>query len=215
METSSTTIVSVETVKENRNLLRRLRRRRSRSPGSQSTAEFSSAELSCHSEDDAFLNRRKGCLKIKDQAGSVAATYGQEATHKTVSWNAVEVHFHGVRLGDNPACSRGPPVCIEWNAFESLALDLEEYEETKPETRSKHQMLLPAMVREDWLRNAGYSRGEIKEQLKEVLKIKESRHRSSSDGKLKEKLKGLGRIFLVKRTAAAPETGEVDETHID
>ena len=54
---------------------------------------------------------------------------------------------------------------------------MDEYEEYRPEgdrRRGKQEMLVPARVREDWLRTAGYSRGEMKEAVEDVARIQRS-----------------------------------------
>lgn len=103
---------------------------------------------------------------------------------KKVSFGHVRIYSHKCTLGDNPAVASGPPLTVEWKAFDTHTLDLDSYEEKKPEPRSKDAMILPRSLREAILRKEGFSRGEMKEVTEEVMKIQLERRRSSRDTRL-------------------------------
>jgi hypothetical protein len=100
-----------------------------------------------------------------------------------VHFGMVEVYCHAYTLGDNPSVAGGVPVTIDWKAHESFHIDLEQYEQYKPEPRSQKAMVLPASVRSTILRNHGFSRGEIKEATEQVDHIRKQREQSSRDGR--------------------------------
>jgi hypothetical protein len=95
-------------------------------------------------------------------------------------------------MGDNPSVSSGPPVTIDWEHQDVKECDLSYYEEGKPEKRSKAQMLLPAEVREAWMRDQGYARSEMLEVGKEINRIKKGRSAAISQQK-REPLFSFGR----------------------
>lgn len=177
-------------------LMAKTRRRKSTSSrtliiedGSTRSSTVSSV-VSPQQEEDTELPTRKGCLKYRTQEQSLNDSRKQSppTTLSTVSWSNVTVHSHAIELCDNPAVSSGPPISIGWKAFDTTTLPLDEYETAKPPPRDKNQMIVPRFVREDWLREQGYSRRDITEAVKEISKVKANRNQSASDGLLKERL---------------------------
>jgi hypothetical protein len=102
-----------------------------------------------------------------------------------VRWGTVEIHSHAITLGDN-VCSCGPPVTIGWTAFDTIVVQVDAYESRKPAPRHKGEMLLPAYVREDLLREAGYPRSSVLEATQSVAETKQLRLKSSRDGRFRE-----------------------------
>lgn len=118
----------------------------------------------------------KGCLKVQTQLESISrisspptARYSSApstdaATHD-VRFDTVEFrHYHPV-LGDNPSTSSGAPIGIGWsyNPKDTIMVDLEEYERAyEGLRRTKKELAIPSHVREAMLREAGYSRRDIK-----------------------------------------------------
>jgi hypothetical protein len=135
--------------------------------------------------------REKTCLKIPTQALSLKQAYGNDmdttfpnhVPKHEVAWTTIEIHIHGVMLGDHPSVSSGPPITIEWDAFKSVKLTIVEYEESKPSHRSSGALLIPKAVREDWLRNQGYSRRELEMAIRSIHENKKGRLSSAADGR--------------------------------
>jgi hypothetical protein len=134
------------------------------------------------------LGDRKGCLKIRTVAESLEQQYTTRCPEKSLSFGFVHIHTHCVTLGDNPSTSSGPPLAIEWKAFDTKMVSLDGYEQLKPQPRKKDAMLLPRVVREDWLRDAGVSRGQIKEMVTQLEVIKQHRVKSAREGRLRRRL---------------------------
>jgi hypothetical protein len=131
-------------------------------------------------------------MKVSTHALSLERSYEKQDSNTALSkpvvavqvtWSTVEINSHEVILGDHPSVSNGPPFTIEWKAFESVKLTVTEYEECNPRHRSSEAMLIPKAVRENWLRNQGYSRRELEISTQEILKIKELRQSSAKDGR--------------------------------
>jgi hypothetical protein len=129
-----------------------------------------------------------------------------------VHWGTIQVNSHKIILGDNVACSCGPPVTIDWESFETVILDVDSYEAHKdPATsRRKDQMLLPRQVREDMLRDAGYARSSVRDAAEAAARARKLRIRSSRDGRFREALTAAAR-----RVASRPVGPDVArKTHV-
>lgn len=144
-------------------------------PLEESLRSFKSEELA----QAPILRRSSNTVSLGHSFGS--------STNKSVSFGDIQIHSHQFTLGDNPSVSSGPPVTVDWKAFESGTYDLDEYEQQKPDPRRKEAMILPRSIREEILRNEGFSRGELKEATGQVSKIQQHRLKSSKDGKLLRK----------------------------
>ena len=100
---------------------------------------------------------------------------------RVVSFDKISVRGYGIALGDNPSCSRGPALTLNWEYDDELKdISVDEYEKIRCNTRrSKYEMLVPCVVRETIVRENGYSRSDIKEAEKESQKIQKSRYKNS------------------------------------
>lgn len=68
---------------------------------------------------------------------------------RSVRWDSITIQMHQRELGDNPSCTAtGPPVTLEWKPFQTRTLDLDSYEERRPERRQKEEMIAPPEQRE-------------------------------------------------------------------
>jgi hypothetical protein len=146
-----------------------------------------SDEDTSQSSGSAF---RKGCIRVRSQGNSIAQRHGRiEKTENAVSWGTIEMHSHVIELGDNPAVSHGPPITLGREITDSCKLSVDDYESSLEGRRSKRELILPGALREDWLRELGYSRKELREAVSVVKMIKVDRRSSAEDGKLWEKLR--------------------------
>jgi hypothetical protein len=147
--------------------------------------------------------REKTCLKIPTQALSLKQAYGSDMdttlpnhipTH-AVAWSTIEIKSHEVMLGDHPSVSSGPPITIQWDAFKSVKVTVAEYEEYNPSHRSSVALLIPKAVREDWLRNQGYSRRELETAIRATHGNKKGRLSNAADGR------GWSKLFTRNKNA--------------
>ena len=86
----------------------------------------------------------------------------------SVSFHKVRIREYPMTVGDNPAVSSGVAVTMDWDPLEqgSQVMELDEYEDTRPERRSMEQMRLPPSERREILRRSGHSAREMQKGLK-------------------------------------------------
>ena len=96
---------------------------------------------------------------------------------KTVSFNDLEIREYPIILGDNPGCSNGVPITIDWVYAEQEPLDIEEYENLRGSRRDLHDMRIPARNRIGLVRHCCTNQ-EISAAYWAVDKIKRQRHRT-------------------------------------
>jgi hypothetical protein len=158
---------------------------------SQHHMSFNTAFTASIATFQVSVGQEKSCMKVSTQALSLERSYGKDITSSAtlskhtaaIHWSTVEINSHAVILGDNPSVSSGPPITIGWKAFESVKVTVAEYEECNLNHRSPRALLLPKTVREDWLRNVGYSRKELESTAQAIQKTKEGRRSSAGDGR--------------------------------
>lgn len=85
---------------------------------------------------------RKSCLKSPQRSTRPVLS---------VAFGRVLVREYARCVGDNPSCSSGPPISLDWAYLEAQAYNLDEYESDKPDKRSKKEFYLPAVKRKDIL----------------------------------------------------------------
>mmetsp|Transcript_1929 Transcript_1929/g.5588 ORF Transcript_1929/g.5588 Transcript_1929/m.5588 type:complete len:402 (+) Transcript_1929:242-1447(+) len=77
------------------------------------------------------------------------SSHSSSRTSRPVRWDSVTIQMHPRELGDNPSCSAaGPPITLGWKPVQSRTLDLDRYEERRPERRKKEEMVAPPEQRE-------------------------------------------------------------------
>ena len=93
----------------------------------------------------------------------------------TISFNEVEVRSYPITAGDHPCVSSGPPLTLQWDAVDQRKIDLDDYESTRPQYRSREQMYMPAKVRVEALRSEGHARSIIEGSAEKAKEGKEQR----------------------------------------
>jgi hypothetical protein len=94
---------------------------------------------------------------------------------REVSFSNVVVRGYCMTLGDNPSCSYGPPVCLDWKYEDIATVTLEDYEANRGKRRSLRQMVMSYYLRVEILEKVGHTQNEIKSVMKEVNKLKRQR----------------------------------------
>ena len=69
----------------------------------------------------------------------------------SVRFSDVSIRSYQQTLGDNPSCSYGPPVQLDWDYKENVPLSIDEYEDNRAPRRSMRQMVLSYYVRKNLL----------------------------------------------------------------
>jgi hypothetical protein len=154
---------------------------------------WTDCETLCLDEDTSQSSgsiHNKGCLRVRSQGNPITQRHDRiKKTESVVSWGTIEMHSHAIQLGDNPAVSRGPPITLGWEKTDYCKLSVDDYESNHEGRRSKQELILPGALREDWLRERGYSREELRQVTSVVKKVKLDRKSSAEDGKMWEKLR--------------------------
>jgi len=173
-----------------------------------STNQLESTENSSSSKI-LLVQKRKGCLKFTSQIASlqhVFANHSKQAVDvdelHQVTFGIVEVHSHEIILGDNPAVSLGPPVTVDWQAFDSLLLTVDKFENTKiAAPRKGPEMQIPKQMREDMISRSGASsRAELAQTLRQVNSIKKSRSLTANRYAMNDKWRRRLSLFAFGNT---------------
>lgn len=113
--------------------------------------------------------------KVPKRSALKSSGLSRPNLRREVSFKDVEVRDYSMTLGDNPSCSYGPPVCLDWEYEDSGALNFEEYEARRGKRRSLRQMVLSYYRRVEILEGAGHSKNEIQSVTRQVNKLKRQR----------------------------------------
>lgn len=105
-------------------------------------------------------------------------TGSSSASSSTVKFHSIEIRCYKVTLGDNPSCSYGPPVTLDWEYDASVEMSVDEYEESRSIRRKPYQMLMNSQYRTKLLREWNISEDEIGYRAKELKSIKKGRERT-------------------------------------
>ena len=96
-------------------------------------------------------NKRQGPSNISRGTGDNLKRSSQSSSRSSrfVRWDSITIQMYQRDLGDNPSCSAsGPPVTLRWKPFQTRTLDLDIYEERRPERRHQEEMIAPPEQRE-------------------------------------------------------------------
>ena len=110
----------------------------------------------------------------------ISPTQHSKSTHKKrVSFNQIHIREYSLEMGDNPSCSRGPPLSISWDYNDVGSIDLQEFEETRPARRYHGELIIPLSVRKEILLSSGYSPLQITNLVETVNNCKLQRAKSA------------------------------------
>jgi hypothetical protein len=125
------------------------------------------------SKDTKILNQLLDSINKASTEHSIMTTPGNRNVH----FHEIEVALYPVQVGDNPTAD-GVPISLGWVVDEKHSFSLDDYESSKPEPRSRAELLMPAQVRRDMLENLGFTAREMLNTVQELKKIKRSRQKS-------------------------------------
>lgn len=111
-----------------------------------------------------------------------------------VTFSTVDVHEFRPALGDNPACTVGPPITISPRPFRRLTCDVDDWEERRGIRRTPSQLRLRRKERTAILSHY-YSFREMLERQKEMWRIRKSRAKSVQEFEHPSVLKLIGNVF--------------------
>ncbi|KAL7560794.1 hypothetical protein ACA910_018392 [Epithemia clementina (nom. ined.)] len=125
--------------------------------------------------------KRPSCLRNNSTTTTATTSTTTTTPQKCVSFDRAEIHYHPTLFGDNPACSTGYPLTIDWKEVgepEVVDLTTITLEEDVVAIDKPLPVPLPAWVREQRLRQAGYSKGQMVRLNKAVNVARAQRQRT-------------------------------------
>lgn len=101
--------------------------------------------------------------------------------NRTVSFSQIHVRDYEITVGDNPGGLQGTPVSLGWQYQQHAAIPVSEYEQHRPQRRSRQELYLPCGARQDMLlHSGGLSRSEVVAAEAAADKIRKQRARTKA-----------------------------------
>jgi hypothetical protein len=128
-----------------------------------SSRKSSILKRSVSAEDVQFIKTSKRCwhclprpdldemVRSKSAEDVQIDAYISSSRSQSVRFGRVVIRRYTQTLGDNPSCSYGPPVQLDWEYEEHDPLSLDEYEDKRPPRKTMRQMVLSYYVRKNIL----------------------------------------------------------------
>mmetsp|Transcript_42201 Transcript_42201/g.128032 ORF Transcript_42201/g.128032 Transcript_42201/m.128032 type:complete len:304 (-) Transcript_42201:74-985(-) len=111
---------------------------------------------------------------------------------KTVAFSTVQVREYSICLGDNPACTSGPPLSVSWDYCQPRCeKDVTEYEKRRGPRLRGHQLKLPPEARRVILQRLGESDESMERVAEELSAIQIGRALTVEENE-STKLTGMG-----------------------
>jgi hypothetical protein len=131
------------------------------------------------------LTRKSSMKKISSIGGklyqshsSLGCSSSNNGMKREISFGNLEIRQYDVALSDHPSCSYGPPVQLSWEYQREnvVVLPVDSYELTRSPRRDRGDLVLSYNDRRHMLlKQAGYSKKEVKQAMKEVDRVKRER----------------------------------------
>jgi len=140
---------------------------------------------------------------------------------KNVRFSTIEIRLFDRTIGDNPSCSDGVPITLDWNYTMLPAKDLQEYEENRIPKRNKNHLALTKITRKNQMhRHFGYSYKEIEKASKKIEKVKKQRAATRYMSRETERMQeigenvkhGLQKVLFLNRDIRYKPRGKHSET---
>jgi hypothetical protein len=111
-------------------------------------------------------------------SSSISSTFVEGAMKRRISFGTIKIREHSQTMGDNPSCTYGTPVQLDWDYEELEDIKVEDYEKFRPSTRSKKEFHLNHFQRRNLLKLNGFSSVDISKTKKQVSKMRSQRERT-------------------------------------
>mmetsp|Transcript_157 Transcript_157/g.230 ORF Transcript_157/g.230 Transcript_157/m.230 type:complete len:179 (+) Transcript_157:192-728(+) len=127
-------------------------------------------------DDVASTDATDTCSRSSTMTISLASV-DRSASPLHVSFDTITIRDYDITLGDNPTCSYGPPISLDWNYTEMDPIPLEHYEKTRHPRRKMYQMHMLSRQRANLLKNlAGTTDDEMIVAMDEIRVIQKQRN---------------------------------------
>ena len=113
----------------------------------------------------------------------------------SVRFHQVEIREYYVTIGDNPSCSSGCPISLDWQYDDDLKeVPVDLYEQHREgQRRAMHEMKMPSTVRHDTLRDWNVPTREIFMAQRTCDEIKKQRSETFRQTQRRESIKAVAR----------------------
>lgn len=159
-----------------------------RSSSSSTATRSGGSILKVKTQKESCLLRYRESTKPNMLPPSYASTTQDDGSCTTtinpsiVDFGTVSIRSYARTLGDNPSCSGGAPISIDWEYLpQHEVVKVDEYEKNRPSSsrRSKPLMKIPSESRIQMLREeCGVSFKSIADAIKEVQKVRSQRNQT-------------------------------------
>eukprot|EP00978_Attheya_sp_CCMP212_P001948 scaffold4051_cov52-Attheya_sp.AAC.2 len=131
-----------------------------------------------------------------------------------VSFSSVEIRFYRRIMGDNPSVSAGPAVGIDWKFDKSaiLSMQVDDYEHMKTYRCEESDIALSRREREEILLGIGYSKSQIADNVRHMIKTKHQRRQtvnnlavSNVEEAIEKARRKVGNLFVGKNKSMGAE----------
>jgi len=124
---------------------------------------------------DSYDEEDTSSNPVDQSEHSESSSFVEGAMKKRISFGTIQIREHVQTIGDNPSCSSGVPVQLDWDHTDMEELKLEDYEAYRTNPRRKDELHLNYFQRMNLLKLNGFSTNEIKESKKQVKKHRNQR----------------------------------------
>eukprot|EP00543_Licmophora_paradoxa_P003119 CAMPEP_0202456352 /NCGR_PEP_ID=MMETSP1360-20130828/13626_1 /ASSEMBLY_ACC=CAM_ASM_000848 /TAXON_ID=515479 /ORGANISM="Licmophora paradoxa, Strain CCMP2313" /LENGTH=338 /DNA_ID=CAMNT_0049076135 /DNA_START=675 /DNA_END=1691 /DNA_ORIENTATION=+ len=118
-------------------------------------------------------------MKVTTLDESLHSTYDGRSSIN-IGWREIQIREYSRTVGDNPSCSSGPPLTIDWEFNpKSLVMSVDGYEKRRPPRKSQFEMVLPREERQEMLMDEWrISQTQIASAVRANIKAKNQRRRT-------------------------------------
>jgi hypothetical protein len=123
------------------------------------------------------ITKKPSLKKISSIGTEMAKRVASEGSlRRTVSFSNLSIREYPPAISDNPSCSFGPPVQLDWDYEAEQTHPIDLYEQCRQPRRASHDLLLSYYDRRFLLiKQAGYSKQEVTDAIKAAERVKRER----------------------------------------
>jgi len=132
----------------------------------------------CGDDNSDRVSLSSSCSNFAAVEGGTGTGTSAPTHKKRISFGSIKIREHGQTIGDNPSCSYGTPVQLDWDYEQLEDIKVEDYEAYRPSTRTRQEFQLNHYQRRNLLKLRGFSNTDIKNSKKQVSKVRNQRERT-------------------------------------
>mmetsp|Transcript_4715 Transcript_4715/g.5248 ORF Transcript_4715/g.5248 Transcript_4715/m.5248 type:complete len:249 (+) Transcript_4715:3-749(+) len=154
-------------------------------------------------EEENDRDRRNTRIQITGE--TTENTNNQSKRRKArIQFANIEVRQYNRILGDNPACSYGPPIQLDWthdNQQTQPTISIDEYESNRLRRRTRRQLSMSTTTRRNMMYfHFGYNHAEIDKAADSIKKIQKHREQTILLSKRAEQLQEVAETIKRRTT---------------